>query len=113
MADKEYVCAYKKCLHPGEKVSASESVDVGRSHYHWDCAELKQKIKDCVDTYMNCVEDKSVFPAATRIINILVFNYKIKPEFIQNNIATSKKYYSNKPVHVLYGLRKLYWEKSM
>ena len=52
MADKEYVCGYNHCLHHGEKVKSSESVVVGKKHYHWDCAETKQKIKECVDLYM-------------------------------------------------------------
>ena len=37
MADKkerEYVCAYKYCLHHGQKVKASESVVINKKHYH-------------------------------------------------------------------------------
>ena len=52
--EKEYICAYKYCLHHGEKVKASESVVVNKKHYHWDCAGIKQEIKDCVDAYMDC-----------------------------------------------------------
>ena len=52
MADKEYVCAYKHCLHHGERVKSSESVVINKKHYHWDCAGMKQEIQDCVNTYM-------------------------------------------------------------
>ena len=110
MTDKEFVCAYRHCLHPGEKVKASESVDVGRSHYHWDCAALKQKLKDCVDTYMGYIDDKSQYPMVFRIINTLVFKDEIDVDFILKNIETSKQFYKNKPPYVLYGLRKLWWE---
>ena len=85
MADKEYVCAYKHCLHHGEKVKSSESVVVGKKRYHWDCAETKQKIKECVDLYMEYIEDKTQYPMAVRIINNLVFKNMIPVDFILTN----------------------------
>lgn len=112
MADKEYVCAYKYCLHHGEKVKASESVVINKKHYHWDCATKKQEIKECADLYMECIEDKSQYPAAIRIINTLVFKSKVPIEFILKNIKSSKLYYADKPVQILYGLRKMFWEKE-
>ena len=112
MTDKEYICAYKYCLHHGEKVKASESVVINKKHYHWDCAAMKQEIKECADLYMECIEDKSQYPVATRIINTLVFKSKVPVEFILGNIKSSKLYYADKPVQVLYGLRKLFWEKE-
>lgn len=112
MADKEYVCAYKHCLHHGEKVKASESVVINKKHYHWDCAGMKQDIKDCVDTYMECIEDKTQYPIAFRIINTLVFKNRVPISFIMKNIKSSRLYYASKPVQVLYGLRKLFWEKE-
>lgn len=111
--EKEYICSYKYCLHNGEKVKASESVTIGKKHYHWDCAGMKQEIKDCVDTYMECINDKTQFPAACKIINMMVFKNKIPVEFIKENIKTSKLYYSQKPVYVLYGIRKLFYEKEL
>lgn len=110
MADKEYVCAYNHCLYPDQKVKASESVVIGKKHYHWDCAELKQKIKDCVDTYMEYLDDKSQYPVVVRIINILIFKDGIDVDFILKNIENSRRFYTGKPPHVLYGLRKLWWE---
>ena len=112
MADKEYVCGYNHCLHHGEKVKSSESVIVGKKHYHWDCAQTKQEIKECIDLYMECVEDKTQYPVVVRIINNLVFKNEVPIEFIYKNISSSKRYYSNKPIHVLYGIRKLFWEKE-
>ena len=111
-ADKEYVCAYKFCLHHGEKVNASESVVISKKHYHWDCAETKQKIKECVNLYMNFIEDKTQYPIATRTINNLVFKDRVPVDFIFNKLNASGSYYSNKPVIALYGLRKLFWEKE-
>ena len=101
MADKEYVCGYNHCLHHGEKVKSSESVVVGKKHYHWDCAETKQKIKECVDLYMEYIEDKTQYPMAVRIINNLVFKSMIPVDFILKNITSSRRYYSDKPVYVL------------
>ena len=112
MADKEFTCAYKFCLHHGSKVKASESVVINKKHYHWDCAAIKQEIKDCADLYIEYIDDKTQYPMVLRIINTLVFKNRIPVEFIMKNIKSSKNYYSNKPVQILYGLRKLFWEKE-
>ena len=53
MPDKEYVCAYKHCLHHGQKVKSSESVIVGNKHYHWDCAATKQEIEEFKSATIN------------------------------------------------------------
>ena len=115
MADKKeksYICAYKYCLHHGQRVKSSESVVLGNRHYHWDCAGMKQEIKDCVDLYMSCIDDKTQFPVAYRIINILVHKNHIPISFIRKNIERSKLYYSQKPVQILYGIRKMFFEKE-
>ena len=82
MPEKEYKCAYKYCIHHGEKVKSSESVVINNRHYHWDCASIKQEIKECVDEYMDCIEDKTQYPIVTRIINTLVFKNQVPTEFI-------------------------------
>lgn len=110
--EKEFICAYKYCLHHGEKVKSSEVVIISKKHYHWDCAGMKQEILKCVNLYMRCVEDKTKFPMVCKIINTLVFKYKVPVEFIEQNLQSSFFYYANKPVQALYGLRKLFWEKE-
>ncbi len=110
--EKDHICSYKYCLHHGEKVKTSEAVVINKKYYHWDCAGMKQEIKDCVDAYIDCVEDKSSYGAAYRIINTMVFKNKIPIAFIRKNIETCKLYYKDKPVQVLYGLRKLFYEKE-
>lgn len=111
MADKQYICGYNHCLHHGQPIKKSEAVMIGRKYYHWDCAEIKQKIKSCADMYIENVEDKSTYPAAINIITNMVFKNRVPVDYIYKNLAVSGKYYSNKPVHVLYGIRKLFWEK--
>lgn len=73
---------------------------------------MKQEIKECADAYMECIEDKTQYPVVMRIINTLVFKNKVPIDFIKKNIEHSKLYYSDKPVQILYGLRKLFWEKE-
>lgn len=113
MADKEYVCAYKHCLHHGDKVKSSESVVINKKHYHWDCAAIKNEIKDCADLYIGYVDDKSQYPTSIKIITTLVFKYRVPIEFIKKKIKSSSTYYSNKPVYILYGLRKMFWENEI
>ena len=113
MKEKEYVCAYKHCLHHGEKVKASEAVMLSNKRYHMDCAALKQEIQYCVSAYMEYKEDKTEYPIASRIINTLVFKNNVPVEYIKNKIEASKKYYSERPVQALYGIRKFFWEKEI
>lgn len=112
MAEKEYKCSYKYCLHPDSKVKASESVVINKKHYHWDCATKKQEILECVNTYMNYTEDKTLFPTVCKIINTLAFKNKVPTEFILKKIKDSKMYYSQRPPFALYGLKRLFWEKE-
>ena len=110
--EKEYICAYKYCLHHGDRVKDSESVVINRKHYHWDCAGMKQEITDCVNTYMSYIEDKTKYPIDYRAINTMVFKNRVPIEYIRKNIESSKLYYSQKPVQVLYGIRKLFYEQE-
>ena len=113
MPEKEYVCAYPHCLRHGEKVLASESVVIGKKHYHWDCATLKQEIQDCANTYIEYTGDKTQYPMVMRIINTMVFKNEVPIEYIKKKIEYSKTYYKDKPVYALYGIRKIFWEKEM
>lgn len=112
MPNKEYSCAYKYCLHHGEKVSSESSVVIGKKHYHWDCAAIKQEIKDCADTYISYINDKAQYPIVMRILNTMVFKNRVPIEYIKNKIETSRIYYENRPVYALYGIRKLFWERD-
>lgn len=113
MPEKEYVCAYPHCIHHGEKVSSSEAVVIGKKHYHWDCAALKQEIQDCANTYIEYTGDKTQYPMVMRIINTMVFKNQVPIEFIKKNINHSKTYYRDRSVYALYGIRKIFWEKEM
>lgn len=113
MTKKEYVCAYKHCLHPGQPVAKEQSVVIGKRHYHWDCASLKNEIQDCAQSYVELINDKTKYPVALKIINVMVFKNMVPIDYIRRNINNSKMYYKDKPVYVLYGIRKLFWEKEM
>lgn len=113
MSEKQYACGYKHCLHPDSKVSSLESVKVGNRHFHWDCAMMNQEIKECIGIYMGYKDDKSLYPIVTKIINILVFKNRIPTDFIKENLKTHSFYYQEKPVQILYGLRKVFWEKEI
>lgn len=109
MSGKQYICGYKHCLHKNEKVSSEESVLIGNRHYHKDCAEIKRRIIECAELYMSYIEDKTQYPTVLRIINTLTFKNKVPIEYTYRSIANSKTYYSDKPVYVLYGIRKTFW----
>lgn len=110
--EKDFTCAYKHCLHHGERVKDSESVVFNRRHYHWDCAGMKQEISACVNMYINSNGDKTQFPAASRIVNDLVFKYNIPAEFVRKMIEINSSYYKGRPPYSLYGIRKCFFERE-
>jgi hypothetical protein len=120
--EKEYVCAcstgtHNYCLHGGGKVKASEAVMDGKKYYHLDCLMTKKAVNDCFNSYMECVgkdsiDCKKICPIVKSILNYLVYHDKIPTEFILKNLKLSKGYYKGKSPQVLYGLRKLFWEKE-
>ena len=83
MPDKEYVCAYKYCLHHGEKVKASESVVIKKKHYHWDCAATKQEIEELRNTYFERIDRDASFPVLSKVLNDLVFKYDLEIDYIR------------------------------
>ena len=109
---KHYICGYKYCLHSGEKISSDEAIVVKNTRYHKDCFEIKQRILECAELYMSYVEDKTQYPTVLRIINTITFKNKVPIEYTYRSIANSKGYYSSKPVHVLYGIRKMFWTRE-
>ena len=113
MTSKQYVCGYKYCLHKNEKVFSEESVLIGNRHYHKDCAEIKRRITECAELYMSYVEDKTQYPTVMRIINTLVHKSRVPVEYIYRCISNSKTYYLDKPVYVLYGIRKTFWTQEL
>ena len=110
--DKEYICGYKHCLHHGVKVLSSNSVMVGKRHYHKDCAKHGEQLKACVDLYMTYKDDPTQKPFVTRVINTLVFKNRVPLDFIYKHIQKSKTFYINNSIYTLYGIKKLYWMRD-
>lgn len=112
MKERKYKCGYNHCLHQSEKVLASDAILLGDKRYHADCAEIKRRIQDCASLFLSYDREKSEYPIVLRALNTLVFKYRVPVDFILNNIATSENYYRDKSPQILYGIKKLYWEKS-
>ncbi len=112
-AAKTYVCGYSNCLHHGEPVETENSVVIGKKHYHPDCAELKQAVKECVDIYIKDRENKSDAVIANRIITNMVIKNNVSIDFIRRKLKRDTSYYKDKPVFALYGLRKIFWQNEM
>lgn len=71
---------------------------------------IEIKIGDEIIT--DTIEDKAQHPTVLRIINTLTFKNKVPIEYTYRSIANSKTYYSDKPVYVLYGIRKTFWTQE-
>lgn len=118
MADKEYVCAYKYCLHHGNKVKSSEAVVLGKKYYHWDCAATKQEISEIRNIYIERIDNKASFSIVSKVLNDLVFKYNLEPEFIKFAVCyyADYKFKIKSPFTLLYLRKNNYmrekWERS-
>lgn len=108
MADKEHICAYKHCLHHGEKVKSSESVIVGKKHYHWDCAATKQEIEEIRSTYYEKIDNDVNFPALSKVLNDLVFKYGLEIDYIKFAV----NYYADYKIKIKSPFTLLYLRKN-
>lgn len=75
MADKEkeYVCGYTHCLHPGEKVNASSSVMVGNKRYHKDCNDVRKEIQEIKQIYIDQIDNSVNSALLSKVFNQLLF----------------------------------------
>lgn len=113
MADKEYICAYKHCLHHGEKVKSSEAVIVGKKYYHWDCAAMRQELDAMKQTYLEQIDSNTSYPLLSKVINDLIFKYKLDPDYVKFAIDYYAKFHIKikSPFTLLYLRRNPYIEE--
>lgn len=113
MADMKHVCAYKHCIHHGEEVKRPNAVVINKKWYHKDCADMLKTIKKLTYMYTDYFDDTSRYPMAYHIITILATKNKVPLDYIYKMIKGHKKYYSERSVYALYGIRNMFWEKEM
>lgn len=113
MNGMDHVCAYKHCLHHGEEVKKPNAVVLNKKWYHKDCADMMKTIKRLTYMYMDFFEDKSRFPMAYNIITTMIMKNGVPADYIYKMIKGHKKYYLERPVYALYGIRKMFWMKEM
>lgn len=72
MATKSYVCGYKHCqIH--EKVLESNAVIVGKRRYHKECAELRNKINQLKELYLDNIDPNTPMVELLGVINRIIF----------------------------------------
>lgn len=75
-------CRYKYCPHEGVIKETDEVVHVGNAYYHADCYKTKENIDEIIHVFSTEVNKDVVFAQLRKIINNMVNNKKIEPEFI-------------------------------
>jgi hypothetical protein len=107
MAGKEYKCGYKHCLHPDEKIPASESVVVGKRRLHKDCAELHSKIERIKRIYFDYIDGKSDYVQVLGVINNLIFVKKYDVDLVEFMMKYAAVYGRNiKSPYILHSIIK-------
>lgn len=116
--ERLYKCAYKHCLHEGEKVGALESVVIGGQHYHPDCAQLKSDISEMRRLYKEGIDPKVNMAALSTVLNRILFEQKLPVDYVMFAIQSfaNRKNKIKSPFVLLYlhknELMKKQWLKS-
>lgn len=79
---KTYTCGYKYCQHDNKTLTEGMCAKIGKYHYHYDCAEYKQKIAEARDLYYNNISNTVVMSTLLRTINNIVFGKKVDPSYL-------------------------------
>jgi hypothetical protein len=108
VAEREYICSYSHCLHGGAKVKRSEAVVVGRRHYHWDCAAMKQELEEIRNIYAERIDANVSFPILSKVLNDLVFKYEVDIGYLKFAV----NYYAEYKVKVKSPFTLLYLRKN-
>jgi hypothetical protein len=58
-------------------------VVVGKKHYHWDCAALRQEIEELRNIYWNRIDNKATYSVLSKVLNDLVFKYGLETDYIK------------------------------
>ena len=82
MAERMYKCKYGHCIHPEEKIPASEVVMVGKNRYHKDCAETREKVEIAKRIYFDHIDDKADYVQTLAVLNNLIFDKKLGVDYI-------------------------------
>lgn len=78
---KEYICGYKHCLHPQQKITQSDAIKVGNRYYHKECNEIKTNIEKIRDLYFYNVSKTVVMSQLIKVINTIVFDKKVDSNY--------------------------------
>lgn len=100
---KSYVCQYRHCLHPGEKIPDEDSVLVGLRHFHKDCAEMNAKINTIKKIFFDHVLEAD-YVQTLAVINRLIFKLNVDPDyllFVVKHLALFSKGYIHSPYSML------------
>lgn len=81
MAEKTYVCGYKHCQIK-EKVQASEAVIVGNRRYHKECSEIRDKICQITDLYIDYIDKKVLMQELLGVLNRIIFTNGIGLDYM-------------------------------
>lgn len=92
MTEREYVCAYPRCLHHGVKVKASDAVVINKKRYHWDCAKTKQQLEYIRNYYFENIDGTVNFAILSKVLNTLVFEDGLDIDFVKFAIEYYGKY---------------------
>ena len=91
-------CRYKNCRHDGVINDGDEIVMSGKVYYHKDCFEEKTKIEEIIHLFSTEVNKDVIFSQLRKVVNNLVCNKNIEPDFILFGI----KYYLNNHIPLTY-----------
>lgn len=113
MSGTTHTCAYKYCLHHGEEVKSPNAVVLNKKWYHADCAKMHKSIQRLAYMYTSFFENKDRYPLAYTVISNMAINSQVPLDYIYKMIKGHGKFYRERQVYALYGIRTMFWTKEM
>lgn len=82
MAEKMYKCMYSHCSHPEDKLKSGEGITIGNRHFHTECMEESNTVKEIRKYYCENISDTVVLSFLNKVINAIVYDKKVSADFL-------------------------------
>ncbi len=105
-------CRYSRCIFGGGDIEPGKEVEVSKGRYmHSECARYNATIKEIVRLYSESIDRTVVFSELQNVINKIVFDKKVDPDFLL--FAIKKAILNKTKIRAPYGLYYLVNDKDM
>jgi len=85
MKEKVFKCGYLHCSHENKDVKQSDTIQIKNRHWHKDCYEIDENIKEVAEIYYNHISSTVVMGFLKKVINEIVFKRLLNDKVAKND----------------------------